>query len=65
METKLSNSDLPALNIRLEKALKIIEVIDYLFVTQRKVIFDSALHQADICERTSERLTKKLLSKKF
>ena len=68
-----------ALDIRFEKAKKIIDAIEYLFVL-RKVLSDSAneedmihfpslrnryLHQADICEKTSEQLTKKLLSKNF
>lgn len=78
METKLSNSDLSTLNIRFEKALKIIDAIEY-FDGKKKVLMDSAnghgkffpnlrsryLHQADICKRASERLTKKLLSKNF
>ena len=79
METTSTTSNLSNLEIRFEKALKIIDAIEYLFI-QRKILLDSAneedmihfhnlrsryLHQADICEKASERLTKKLLSKNF
>ena len=79
METTSSNSNLSNLEIRFEKAKKIIDAISY-FEKKKKVLLDCCnekgiinfpnlrnryLYQADICERASERLTKKLLSKNF
>jgi hypothetical protein len=68
-----------ALDIRFEKAKKIIDAIGY-FERRKKVLLyccneqnmfffpnlkNKYLHQADICDRASKRLTKKLLSKNF
>lgn len=78
METKISNSDPPNLKIRFEKAIKIIDAIQY-FEGKKRIYLASCeahgmifpnlrnkyLYQADICERASKRLTKKLLSKNF
>jgi|688.fasta_scaffold37606_4 hypothetical protein len=77
MEIKI-NLDISNLKIRFEKALKIIDAIEH-FEGKKRVLLDSSnghgmmfpnlrtkyLHQADICERASKRLTKKLLSKNF
>jgi len=78
MEAKITNSNLNDLNVRFEKALKIIDAIEY-FEGKTKLLLDSSnghgkhfpdlqnklLHQSEICQRASERLTKKLLSKNF
>ena len=72
------NLDLSNLKIRFEKALKIIDAIEH-FEGKKRIYLASCdahgmifpnlrtkyLHQADICERASKRLTKKLLSKNF
>jgi hypothetical protein len=73
-----SKTSISEIKVRYKKALKLIDAIEH-FECKRKNLLYSAnsygtifpnlkekfLHEADICERASERLTKKLLSKNF